>query len=421
MELKPLQNSIRVFVKMYGYLLIVDILACVLFAKYDYAFSSVILLAGIVLSKFFFNNDKYDQGISFLAIGFYIVGFYHAYYLGNHNTCYFILLVVPVICSLLLENFRLKIVFIFASSILFVYCNYLAGLALLENYFFYFGLFPSSLLMMHFYEKLKSLSNEKNKLIEELKGKNDEILLFSNMMSHDLKTPLRNIEGFTSLLQQKLKGQDKQEAELFSFVMHGVKTMKTLIDDLLQYSKYSINEYSFKTLDLDNLIDELILSFNYDISKSKVEIIKSDLSTIYGHKESLSIVFQNLISNSIKYQPKDENHLPRIEISQVNEGQNSFIKVKDNGIGLDAKTIQEIVEPFKRFHNSSEYEGTGLGMSIVNKVLEKHKGRIEVESKLGLGSTFTVSIPKESKRSRPSKKIKSRKSISKSHQPSSHL
>lgn len=357
--------------------------------------SSIILLSGILISRFFFERNKYESGIVILSLFCYLIGFYHTFQLGNFQTCYFILLAVPIVCALLLENYYLKIAFIIGSSILFLCCNYFSDLRLFENYFFYFALFPVSLLMIHFHELLKSLSDEKNRLIKELKGKNEEIMLFSNMMSHDLKAPLRNIEGFTSILQQRLTGLNKTESDLFSFVINGVNTMKTLIDDLLQYSKYSINEYAFKELNLEELIDKLILSFQYDITKANVEIIKSDLSTVYGHEESLSIVFQNLISNSIKYQPKDESHRPQIEISQIKNAHYSIIKVRDNGIGLDEKTIQEIVLPFKRFHNSTEYEGTGLGMSIVNKVLQKHNGKIEVESKLGFGSTFIVTIPND--------------------------
>lgn len=378
---------------MYGILMLVDIAVCFFAQHYDYMLSSIILLVGILISKLLFENDKYDLGIFFLSVVFYGIGFYHTIVLENYNTCYFILLIAPVIASLLLEKIYIKYLLIAASSVLFLLCNYLSGFKLFENYFFYFGLYPSSFLMIHFYNKLKSLTIEKNNLIGELKGKNEEILLFSNMMSHDLKAPLRNIEGFSNLLQNKLTGLDKTDSELLSFIVSGVNSMKKLIDDLLQFSKFSISDYSFKEIDLENLIDKLLFSFNYDIEKCNVEIIKSDLSEVYGHEESLSLVLQNLISNSIKFQPKDELHKPKIEIRQKKDLEKDIIIVKDNGIGIDHQKVKEIFLPFKRLHSSSDYEGTGLGMSIVNKVIEKHNAKIEVESERGKGSTFIISLP----------------------------
>jgi len=213
-------------------------------------------------------------------------------------------------------------------------------------------------------------------------------------MSHDIKAPLRNIEGFSTLLQRKLTNLDPKQRELFSFIISGAQSMRNLINDLLEYSKYSIQEYTFKKVDLDRLFDNLILTFDYDIKKDNIQIKKTGLSTVYGHEESLYLVFQNLMSNAIKFQPKDESHKPQIEISQKVNGTKSIVAIKDNGIGFDKNNLEELFMPFQRFHSSSEYEGTGLGMSIVTKIIDKHKGNIEVESELGHGSTFKVALAK---------------------------
>lgn len=393
MELRPLQQSIQMLIKMFTYLLLVDILLCFVSKDYPLMISSIILICGILASKILFKYDKYEQGIIFLAILFYIIGFYHVLALGNYITCYFILMVVPIIASLLLENIYAKITLIISSALLFLVCNYLLAFPLFENYFFFYGLIPSSALMIHFYNKLTELASEKNILIKELKGKNEEILLFSNMMSHDLKTPLRNIGGFSQLLQKKLKGLNEEDLQLFSFINEGVDTSKKLIDDLLQYSRFSVGSYVFEEVNLEPLINKLLLNFKYDIINENVTIVKSGLSIVHGHEASLLLVFQNLISNAIKYQPKDELHTPHIEIQQKRVQNKNIICIKDNGIGIDKNKFEEIFMPFKRFHASSEYEGTGLGMSIVNKVIEKHNGKIEVQSELGKGSTFAVSLP----------------------------
>ena len=355
--------------------------------------SSLLLISGILASKILFKYDKYEQGIIFLALVFYLIGFYHVLAVGNYHTCYFILMVVPIIASLLLENLYAKIILIISSSLLFLFCNYLLGFPIFENYFFFYGLIPSSALMIHFYNKLMELATEKNMLIKELKEKNEEMSLFSNMMSHDLKAPLKNIGGFNQLLQKKLTGLSPEDLKLFSFINQGVDTLKKLIDNLLHYSRFSGDNYVFKEVDLEPLINKLLLNFKYDITNQNVTIVKSGLSTIHGHEESLLLVFQNLISNAIKYQPKDELHTPHIEIRQKRVQDKNIILIKDNGIGIDQNKFDEIFMPFKRFHASSEYEGTGLGMSIVNKVIEKHNGKIEVKSELGKGSTFSISLP----------------------------
>lgn len=355
--------------------------------------SSLILISGILASKILFNYDKYEQGITFLAFLFYLIGFYHVLVLGNYHTCYFILLVVPIIASILLESLYIKVTLIISSTLLFLLCNYLLGFPLFANYFFFYGLFPSSALMIHFYNRLMELATEKNRLIEELKEKNEEMLLFSNMMSHDLKAPLRNIDGFSQLLQKQLTGLNPEELKFFSFISQGVRTLKKLIDDLLQYSRFSANNYAFKAIKVEPLINQLLLNFNYDITNKQVKIVKSNLSTIHGHEESLALVFQNLISNAIKYQPKEATHIPHIEIKQERVGNENIIFVKDNGIGIDSHKFKEVFMPFKRFHNASEYEGTGLGMSIVSKVIEKHNGKIDIQSTLGKGSTFSISLP----------------------------
>ncbi|MFK7983487.1 MAG: ATP-binding protein [Saprospiraceae bacterium] len=393
MELRPLKKSIQMFIKMFTYLLIGDILLCFMAEDYPLMISSIILICGILASKILFNYDKYEQGITFLAFLFYVIGFYHVLTLGNYHTCYFILLVVPIIASILLESLYIKVFLIISSTLLFLLCNYLLGFPLFANYFFFYGLFPSTALMIHFYNRLMELAVEKNQLIQELKEKNEEMLLFSNMMSHDLKTPLRNIDGFSQLLQKQLTGLTSEEIKFFSFITKGVHTLKKLIDDLLQYSKFSTGNYEFKTIKVEPLINKLLLNFNYDITDKKVKIVKSNLSTIHGHEESLTLVFQNLISNAIKYQPKEASHIPHIEIHQKRIGNKNIILVEDNGIGIDSSKFKEVFMPFKRFHNTSEYEGTGLGMSIVNKVIEKHNGKIDIQSELGKGSTFSISLP----------------------------
>ena len=392
-ETGSLRKSVILLNKIFMLLIVLDIGICWFTESYDFMLSSIILIIGLTIGGLLSRWSKLEYSVLMIALTFYVVGFYHVIVLDNYITCYFILLLAPILAMLLLENLYSKILLVVASSLLFLVCNHLSGFELLDNYFFYYGLIPASLMMLDYSTKLENLNNENKKTLEKLKEKNEEILLFSNMMSHDLKAPLNNIEGFSSILLENLPDANEENQELFSYVIDSVKSMKVLIDDLLLYSKSSVDDYSFEELDLNRLIDKLLVSFNYDIHKSNVKINTNNLDVIYGHKNSLSLVFQNLISNSIKFQPKGESHTPQIHISQVTNSQGYQIIISDNGIGIEAEKIKDIFIPFRRFHSSSQYEGTGLGMAIVSKIIEKHNGTIKVKSRIGEGTTFDISLP----------------------------
>lgn len=119
-------------------------------------------------------------------------------------------------------------------------------------------------------------------------------------MSHDLKAPLRSIAGFSQILKKKLTDLTLNDSQMFDFIVNGVENLRNLIDAVLQYSRFSMNEISSEHIDFEKLLSKLFLSLNYDIKKDNIEITKSNLSKIYGHEESLYLVFQNLISNAIK-------------------------------------------------------------------------------------------------------------------------
>lgn len=393
MESKTIHRSIELLNRMFIVLIVIDIIVCLIFEDQLHLYSSLILISGLVMSQFLFRWDCYECGTIGIAVTFYCVGMFQVAFLDSHSTCYFILLIVPLVASLILNRMMNKIILLCASCILFIRCNHIAGFHLLENYFFFYGLIPTTIMMLFFYNELEKATIQKNLLIEELRGKNEEIMLYSNMMSHDLKAPLRNIEGFSGILLRNCKQLDERNRELLNFIVKGTKSMKNLIDDLLDYSRSNFEQYTFKQLDLNKLMDKILLSFNYEIEKGNISINKKGLDMVYGHEESLSLVFQNLISNSIKYQPKVSAHLPQIDISCEANDDRMIIKFRDNGIGLDDEEAKSMFLPFTRFHSESEYEGTGMGLSIVSKIIEKHSGSISVESQINKGTTFTISLP----------------------------
>ncbi len=248
-------------------------------------------------------------------------------------------------------------------------------------------------LLERLHSALRASNIEKGKLLEKLKDQNKELILFNNMMGHDLKAPLRAIDGFSELLQQNLDTTKKEDKENLDYIIQGVADMNDLINNLLYHSKISNSELTFSEFNFEDQINSLISNFHFDIKKQNIQFIKNNLGLVYGDKNSLYHLFQNLISNSIKFQPIDQNHQPTIEISQIKNSEYNIIIVKDNGIGMKESDIKIIFKPFKRLHSSSKYNGTGLGMSIVNRIVEKHQGNIKVESEINVGSTFTISLP----------------------------
>lgn len=262
---------------------------------------------------------------------------------------------------------------------------------LLSNYFFYFGLIPSTFTFLHFYEKLNNVTLEKNDLIKDLKERNEEMILYNNMMSHDLKAPLRSINGFAGILKNSITNE--RDKELFNFIIKGGESMSNLIDDLLLYSRSTLEEYEFDVVNIKDVIDEVLIHFKFELEEQNAIIECSGLRSVYANRKTISLVFQNLISNALKYQPKINKQQPLIKITQIAEKGKTKILVNDNGIGIEERHLKRLFNPFVRLHSAHEYDGTGLGLSMVKKIIDKHNGNISVDSKVGAGSTFTIVLP----------------------------
>lgn len=300
-------------------------------------------------------------------------------------------MLAPLVCTFILNTLRVKLLLTGISCVLFLVTNYLAGMPLLTNYFFYFGLIPSVLTFLHFYEKLNNVTQEKNNLIKDLKERNEEMILYNNMMSHDLKAPLRSINGFAGILKNSITNE--RDKELFDFIIKGGESMSNLIDDLMLYSKSSLEEYEFDVVNLKEIIEEVLIHFKFELEEQNANIECSGLTNVYANRKTISLVFQNLISNALKYQPKSGKQQPLIKITQITEKEKTKILINDNGIGIEEQHLKRLFSPFVRLHSAQEYDGTGLGLSMVKKIIDKHNGKISVDSKIGSGSTFTIVLP----------------------------
>ncbi len=235
---------------------------------------------------------------------------------------------------------------------------------------------------------------ERKKTEDELKRSNDELQQFAYVASHDLQEPLRTISSFTQLLERRYRGNlDEDADEFIDYIVEAAQRMQQMILDLLEYSRVVTKSGEFRAFDTNEALNEALFYLKGLIEECHVELTHDKLPKMVADKVQITKVFQNLISNAIKFSKPNEP--PQIHISsKKDENKNEYIfSVQDNGIGMDSQYAERIFTIFQRLHTIDEYQGTGIGLSIVKRIIERHGGRIWVESELGKGSTFYFTIP----------------------------
>ena len=226
---------------------------------------------------------------------------------------------------------------------------------------------------------------------DKLKESNKELERFAYVSSHDLQEPLRMVTSFTQLLERRYKGKlDDDADDYIGFIVDGAKRMKLLIDDLLTFSRLNTQPRENELVNLETVLDTVLLNLKVSIEEKNVQITHDPLPTLYGDFSRKVQVLQNLISNAIKFNDKK---ITKIHISAKKEGNEWILSVCDNGIGMDAKHLERIFTIFQRLHNREEYEGTGIGLAITQKIIQQKGGQIWAESEPRKGSTFYFTIP----------------------------
>jgi light-regulated signal transduction histidine kinase (bacteriophytochrome) len=224
----------------------------------------------------------------------------------------------------------------------------------------------------------------------ELEIKNKELEQFAYVASHDLQEPLRTTSSFVELLRKQYYGRlDENANRYIDYVIQSSDRMKTLIKDLLDYSRIG-REKQFEPVDCNIVFAEVIADLAEVIKENHAEITAGPLPVVNAFPTELKLLFQNLISNSIKFQKPGV--APRIEISTTKENGYWHFQFRDNGIGIDKQYQQRIFIIFQRLHNRSVYEGSGIGLAHCKKIVELHGGKIWVESEAGKGSTFHFTL-----------------------------
>lgn len=240
-------------------------------------------------------------------------------------------------------------------------------------------------------EKLTSYKDSLEEAIEKLEISNRELEQFAYVASHDLQEPLRMVSSFAQLLEKRYKGELDDDADDFiGFIVEGAQRMKDLIDDLLTFSRLSTASREFRPTNMNKVLEDVLLSIKPSVEAENAIISHDDLPTVQCDPSQLRQLFQNLISNAIKFHEKP----PEIHIfAEESDGKWRF-GVSDNGIGIHPDHQDKIFDIFKRLHTREEYEGTGIGLSICKRIVEIHGGDIWVKSKPGEGSTFYFTLPK---------------------------
>jgi signal transduction histidine kinase len=254
-------------------------------------------------------------------------------------------------------------------------------------------------------ERIKELNKQLLENITRLENANKDLDLFAFMASHDLQAPLRKIRMFSDrLVSSTQDGLSKDHRLYLSRIQEVSKRMQELINDILRFSKISVEKESFEEVDLNGVLKEVLSEMDGTIREKKAEIIiVNKLPVLPASTVLMGPLFSNLLNNSLKYAKKGTSPVIKVRYEPVptlqgqhgGDGDTRYgrIFIEDNGIGFDQKYAEQIFDMFRRLHPNAEYEGTGIGLALCKKIVEKHQGFISARGRLGEGAIFTISLP----------------------------
>jgi PAS domain S-box-containing protein len=239
----------------------------------------------------------------------------------------------------------------------------------------------------------KIVKNELANQTKELLRSNEELEQFAYVASHDLQEPLRMIISYVQIIQKNIEQNNTNGLDEFmNYVLDGTGRMQSLINDLLQFSRVNRKGSVFSVVDMNEILKIATSHLTARISENNATVTYGDMPKVKGDTSQLIRLFQNLIDNAIKFKAPDRQ--PEIKISVEERAEDFVFSIKDNGIGIEDKFYNRIFVIFQRLHTRNEYAGTGIGLAVCKKIVERHGGEIWVESKRNEGSNFFFSIKK---------------------------
>lgn len=240
-------------------------------------------------------------------------------------------------------------------------------------------------------DKINSLNFDLEQNLAKLEISNKELEAFTYSVSHDLRSPLRAIHSYTKILSEEyMQNIDAEGQSMMVSVMRNAKKMGQLIDDLLAFSKIGKKELQLSMVNITQLVESSLVDLKASLPELKAKICVNPMPPAYADYNLMNLVFTNLMSNAIKYSSSKEK--PEVEIGSKEENNQTIYYVKDNGAGFDMKYYNKLFGVFQRLHASEEFEGTGVGLALVKRIVTRHNGRIWAEAKLGEGATFYFTL-----------------------------
>jgi light-regulated signal transduction histidine kinase (bacteriophytochrome) len=255
------------------------------------------------------------------------------------------------------------------------------------------------------------MERDLRKALDDLQRSNKDLEQFVYVASHDMQEPLRMISSYTQLLGKRYKGKlDSDADEFIGFAVDGASRMQKMINDLLIFSRVTPRGKDFEPVDLEKVLSDAIDNLKIAIEENKATITHDPLPKVMADEPQMVRLLQNIIGNAIKFHGQEP---PIIHVGAKEEMEEWAISVKDNGIGIDKKFFDHLFIVFQRLHTRDQYPGTGIGLAVCKKTVERHGGRIWVESEgEGKGSAFTFTLPKRAL----TKKVETAKSLQENDQ-----
>ena len=238
---------------------------------------------------------------------------------------------------------------------------------------------------------LYEYTQELEKTRRALQRSNQELEQFAYVASHDLQEPLRMVASYCQLIERRYTDALGDEGKEFvGYAVDGATRMQALINDLLTYSRVGRQDGPLRRVEAKQVVEHALVNLSNAIEESGAAISVGDLPAVMGDASQLTRLFQNLIGNAIKFRGERR---PEVEVGAEPDGDNVAFRVRDNGIGIEARHVERVFQIFQRLHSREQYEGTGIGLAVCRRIVERHGGTIELESEPGVGTTFLFTLP----------------------------